>query len=155
MKDINVLSLSRIGGGLFPTDTESEEIINSLSKGENVNVILNADRNILMHRAYFSIMSFVWDNLPEKFQSKCPKKHFYKFLKEMQGRFEIIEISAKTQVKEYESLNFSKMGFKRFHEVFKEDLEFIASDILPALDMHDFTEILFTKYELTLTKYRL
>lgn len=155
MKDINVLSLTRIGGGLFPTDTESEEIINSLAKGDNLNVVLNADRNVLMHRAYFSILSFVWDNLPEKFQKKCPKKHFYKFLKEMQGRFEIIKISEKTEIKEYESINFSKMSFKRFHDIFTEDLNYIITEILPALDMSDFSEILVSKYELTLTKYKL
>lgn len=150
-----VLSVAKSGTCFFPTDVESEDIIKSLPNGENFNIILNADRNAKMHKAYFSLLGFVWENLTEKFQKKCPKKHFYKFLKEMQGRFEIIGISHKTELKEYESLNFNTMGQKRFHEVFKEDVSFIINDILPALNMENFTEILITQYELTLLKYQL
>lgn len=154
MKEKIVLSLARRGTGLFPTDAESEEIIKTLPFEDNFNVILNADRNARMHRAYFSLLSFVWENLPEKFQKKCPKQHFYKFLKEMQGRFETIQVG-KTEVKTYESISFNKMGQKRFHEIFSEDIRFIAYEILPALDMQEFAEILFTQYELTLVKYKL
>lgn len=150
-----VLSVSKMGNGLFPTDVESEEIIRALSKDDNYNITLHADRNLKMHRAYFSLLNFVWENLPEKFQKKCPKQHFYKFLKEMQGRYEITEISAKTSIKTYESFSFDKMSQKRFHEIFKEDVEFIINDILPALNMDEFSEILILQYERTLTKYNL
>ena len=47
------------------------------------------------------------------------------------------------------------MGQKRFHEVFKEDLEFIITDILPPLGMDDFISVLVNQYELTLLKYNL
>lgn len=150
-----VLSVARRGTGLFPTDVESEEIIKSLATDENFNIALHADRNLKMHRAYFGILNFVWENLPEKFQNKCPKQHFYKFLKEMQGRYEITEISAKTSIKTYESLSFDKMSQKRFHEVFKEDVDYVITEILPALEMEDFAQILITEYNATLTKYNL
>lgn len=150
-----LLSVARRGTGLFPTDAESEELIKSLSTDDNFNIALHADRNLKMHRSYFKILHFVWENLPEKFQKKCKKNHFYLFLKEMQGRYEISDISAKTSIKTYESLSFDKMSQKRFHEVFKEDVNFIITEILPALDMQDFVPVLITEFEKTLTKYNL
>lgn len=149
-----LLSVARRGTGLFPTDADSEELIKSLSPEENFNVALHADRNLKMHRAYFGLLNFVWDNLPEKFQRKCPKQHFYKFLKEMQGRFEVIQVG-KTKVKTYESLSFGSMGQKRFHEIFSEDVDFIIREILPALEMEDFIEILTAEHIGTLIKYNL
>lgn len=149
-----LLSVARRGTGLFPTDADSEDLIKSLSPEENFNVALHADRNLKMHRAYFGLLNFVWDNLPEKFQRKCPKQHFYKFLKEMQGRFEVIEVG-KTKVKTYESLSFGSMGQKRFHEIFSEDVDFIIREILPALEMEDFIEILTAEHIGTLIKYNL
>jgi len=154
-KNSIVLSVAKRGTGLFPTDLESEEIIKALTSEDNYNIALNADRNLKMHRAYFSLLHFVWENLPEKLQRKCPKKHFYKLLKKLQGRFEVIQISPETELVEYESVAFDKMGQKRFHEVFKEDVEFIISDILPAFHMEDFIPILVTEYERTLLKYNL
>lgn len=154
-KNSIVLSVARRGTGLFPTDIESEEIIKSLATEENFNIALHADRNLKMHRAYFGILNFVWENMPEKFQKKCPKKLFYQLLKEMQGRYEIAEISAKTSIKTYESLSFDKMSQKRFHEVFKEDVNTIISEILPALEMEDFAGVLVAEYNATLTKYNL
>lgn len=150
-----LLSVARRGTGLFPTDADSEELIKSLSPEENFNVALHADRNLKMHRAYFGLLNFVWDNLPEKFQRKCPKQHFYKFLKEMQGRFEVIQVGKKTKVKTYESLSFGSMGQKRFHEIFSEDVDFIIREILPALEMEDFIEILTAEHIGTLIKYNL
>lgn len=149
-----LLSVARRGTGLFPTDADSEDLIKSLSPEENFNVALHADRNLKMHRAYFGLLNFVWDNLPEKFQRKCPKQHFYKFLKEMQGRFEVIQVG-KTEVKTYESLSFGSMGQKRFHEIFSEDVDFIIREILPALEMEDFIEILTAEHIGTLIKYNL
>lgn len=149
-----LLSVARRGTGLFPTDADSEDLIKSLSPEENFNVALHADRNLKMHRAYFGLLNFVWDNLPEKFQRKCPKQHFYKFLKEMQGRFEVIQVG-KTKVKTYESLSFGSMGQKRFHEIFSEDVDFIIREILPALEMEDFIEILTAEHIGTLIKYNL
>lgn len=149
-----LLSVARRGTGLFPTDADSEDLIKSLSPEENFNIALHADRNLKMHRAYFGLLNFVWDNLPEKFQRKCPKQHFYKFLKEMQGRFEVIEVG-KTKVKTYESLSFGSMGQKRFHEIFSEDVDFIIREILPALEMEDFIEILTAEHIGTLIKYNL
>lgn len=144
-----------MGTGLFATDTESEETIKSIPKGENIIIKISNNRNERMHKAYFSILGFVWDNLPENMQGKCPKQHFYKLLKELQGRYEIVYKNGEKEVKEYESINFSKMGQKRFHEVFKEDLEFIITDILPPLGMDDFISVLVNQYELTLLKYNL
>lgn len=154
-KNSIVLSVAKRGTGLFPTDLESEEIIKALTPEDNYNIQLKADRNALMHKAYFSILGFVWENLPETLQSKCKKNHFYMLLKELQGRFEVVYKNGDHEVKEYESVNFSSMGQKRFHEVFKEDLEFIINGILKPLKMDDFIIVLITEYERTLTKYNL
>lgn len=152
---MELISVSRMGTGIYPADAESEEVIKSIPKGQPFIVEVRADRNARMHRAYFSILAFVWENLPEKLQSRCPKQHFYKLLKELQGRYEIVYKNGDHEVKEYESINFRKMSQKRFHEVFKADLDFICTDILEPLGMNDFISALVMQYELTLVKYNL
>lgn len=145
----------RSGTLLAPIDEDGENAIKSLSNEESYSVTISVDRSLKMNGAYFSLINFVWDNMPEKFQAKVPKNKFYVLLKELQGRFTEIKLSEKTSIKEYESLSFEKMNEARFHEVFKEDVDFIISDILTPMGMQDFVEQLVLQFERTLIKYKL
>ena len=145
----------RSGTLLAPIDEDGENAIKSLSNEESYSVTISVDRSLKMNGAYFSLLNFVWDNMPEKFQAKVPKNKFYVLLKELQGRFTEIKVSEKTSIKEYESLSFEKMNEARFHEVFKEDVDFIVSDILTPMGMQDFVEQLVLQFERTLIKYKL
>ena len=145
----------RSGTLLAPIDEDGENAIKSLSNEESYSVTISVDRSLKMNGAYFSLLNFVWDNMPEKFQDKVPKNKFYVLLKELQGRFTEIKVSEKTSIKEYESLSFEKMNEARFHEVFKEDVDFIISDILIPMGMQDFVEQLVLQFERTLIKYKL
>ncbi len=145
----------RSGTLLAPIDEDGENAIKSLSNEESYSVTISVDRSLKMNGAYFSLLNFVWDNMPEKFQAKVPKNKFYVLLKELQGRFTEIKVSEKTSIKEYESLSFEKMNEARFHEVFKEDVDFIISDILTPMGMQDFVEQLVLQFERTLIKYKL
>ena len=145
----------RSGTLLAPIDEDGENAIKSLSNEESYSVTISVDRSLKMNGAYFSLINFVWENMPEKFQAKVPKNKFYVLLKELQGRFTEIKVSEKTSIKEYESLSFEKMNEARFHEVFKEDVDFIISDILIPMGMQDFVEQLVLQFERTLIKYKL
>ena len=145
----------RSGSLLAPIDTDGENAIKSLSSEESYAVTISVDRNIKMHGAYFSLLNFVWENMSETFQKKVPKNKFYLLIKELQGRFTEIEISSKTKIKEYESLSFEKMSQVRFHEIFKEDVDFIISDILIPMGMQDFVEQLVLQFDKTFIKYKL
>ena len=145
----------RSGTLLAPIDEDGENAIKSLSNEESYSVTISVDRSLKMNGAYFSLLNFVWENMPEKFQAKVPKNKFYVLLKELQGRFTEIKVSDKTSIKEYESLSFEKMNEARFHEVFKEDVDFIISDILTPMGMQDFVEQLVLQFERTLIKYKL
>lgn len=145
----------RSGTLLAPIDEDGENAIKSLSNEESYSVTISVDRSLKMNGAYFSLLNFVWENMPEKFQAKVPKNKFYVLLKELQGRFTEIKVSEKTSIKEYESLSFEKMNEARFHEVFKEDVDFIISDILTPMGMQDFVEQLVLQFERTLIKYKL
>lgn len=145
----------RSGTLLAPIDEDGENAIKSLSNEESYSVTISVDRSLKMNGAYFSLLNFVWDNMPEKFQDKVPKNKFYVLLKELQGRFTEIKVSEKTSIKEYESLSFEKMNEARFHEVFKEDVDFVISDILIPMGMQDFVEQLVLQFERTLIKYKL
>ena len=145
----------RSGTLLAPIDEDGENAIKSLSNEESYSVTIYVDRSLKMNGAYFSLLNFVWENMPEKFQAKVPKNKFYVLLKELQGRFTEIKVSEKTSIKEYESLSFEKMNEARFHEVFKEDVDFIISDILIPMGMQDFVEQLVLQFERTLIKYKL
>lgn len=145
----------RSGTLLAPIDEDGENAIKSLSNEESYSVTIYVDRSLKMNGAYFSLLNFVWENMPEKFQAKVPKNKFYVLLKELQCRFTEIKVSEKTSIKEYESLSFEKMNEARFHEVFKEDVDFIISDILIPMGMQDFVEQLVLQFERTLIKYKL
>ena len=145
----------RSGTLLAPIDEDGENAIKSLSNEESYSVTISVDRSLKMNGAYFSLLNFVWKNMPEKFQAKVPKNKFYVLLKELQGRFTEIKVSEKTSIKEYESLSFEKMNEARFHEVFKEDVDFIISDILIPMGMQDFVEQLVLQFERTLINYKL
>ena len=145
----------RSGTLLAPIDEDGENAIKSLSNEESYSVTIYVDRSLKMNGAYFSLLNFVWENMPEKFQAKVPKNKFYVLLKELQCRFTEIKVSEKTSIKEYESLSFEKMNEARFHEVFKEDVDFIISDILTPMGMQDFVEQLVLQFERTLIKYKL
>ncbi len=145
----------RSGTLLAPIDEDGENAIKSLSNEESYSVTISVDRSLKMNGAYFSLLNFVWENMPEKFQAKVPKNKFYVLLKELKGRFTEIKVSEKTSIKEYESLSFEKMNEARFHEVFKEDVDFIISDILIPMGMQDFVEQLVLQFERTLIKYKL
>ncbi len=145
----------RSGTLLAPIDEDGENAIKSLSNEESYSVTISVDRSLKMNGAYFSLLNFVWENMPEKFQAKVPTNKFYVLLKELQGRFTEIKVSEKTSIKEYESLSFEKMNEARFHEVFKEDVDFIISDILIPMGMQDFVEQLVLQFERTLIKYKL
>ena len=145
----------RSGTLLAPIDEDGENAIKSLSNEESYSVTISVDRSLKMNGAYFSLLNFVWENMPEKFQAKVPKNKFYVLLKELQGRFTEIKVSEKTSIKEYESLSFEKMNEARFHEVFKEDVDFIILDILIPMLMQDFVEQLVLQFERTLIKYKL
>ena len=145
----------RSGTLLAPIDEDGENAIKSLSNEESYSVTISVDRSLKMNGAYFSLLNFVWDNMPEKFQAKVPKNKFYVLLKELQGRFTEIKVSDKTSIKEYESLSFEKMNEARFHEVFKADVDLPISDISTPMGTQDFVEQLVLQFERTLIKYKL
>lgn len=42
----------------------------SLSNEESYSVTISVDRSLKMNGLYFSLLNFVWENMPEKFQAK-------------------------------------------------------------------------------------
>ena len=97
----------RSGTLLAPIDEDGENAIKSLSNEESYSVTISVDRSLKMNGAYFSLLNFVWDNMPEKFQAKVPKNKFYVLLKELQCRFTEIKVSEKTSILNFPSLYFT------------------------------------------------
>ena len=72
-----LIELSYTGGFRFsPINQNAIELCNSLGIGEIIKVDLKTERDYKFHQAYFVLIGFIYDYLPDKFKNKVPKQHF-------------------------------------------------------------------------------
>ena len=75
----NILEFANAGGGLLPANQMANDLIEQSSKGEIMSFLEVTARDLKFHRCYMSLLGFIYDYLPQKFQKKVPKKSFYSF----------------------------------------------------------------------------
>lgn len=134
MKDkdfYKVIEILNVGGGWTPYNENAIELLDNSAKGEIVSVLEVTQRDIKFHKCYFSLLSFIYDYLPAKFQKKVPKRKFYLFVKHLKGEYEVLfKFKDGTQMVEYDSISFGNMSQKRFQEYVKLQLPYIYENVL-------------------------
>jgi hypothetical protein len=131
-KDLNkIVDLAYVGGGWLPANDLAKEISELSGRGQVHSFIECTARDLKFHRCYMSLISFIYDYLPERFKKRVKKQAFYQWLKHLQGKYKILYTFADgTTFIEYESIAFGKMSQLRFKEYVKEQLPFIYTEVI-------------------------
>jgi hypothetical protein len=129
MKDteyIKLLEFTPINGVLVPSNQNSVELLSILNQGE-VQLLQNVTaRDLKFHKAYFSLLNFIWCAMPVNFRGQVPMDKFYLFLKAMKKDFSIIfEFKDGFKLVEYESISFGRMSQATFKMYVAEQIPFI------------------------------
>lgn len=129
-----LIELSYTGGMHFsPVNQNAFELCNSLGIGEVIYVDLKTSRDYKFHQAYFVLINFIYDYLPEKFKKKVPRKHFYKWLQTLKEDYEVVFTFADgRQLIEYDSISFARMSQEKFETYIKEQLPWIYENVIGA-----------------------
>lgn len=75
--------------GLVPANENADELLVQCVRGEVVTFKEVSDRQIAFHRAYFSLLGYIYDYMPNKFKVEIPKKIFYQFVKHLKRDYDI------------------------------------------------------------------
>ena len=134
MKDTDFHKLTEwqnVGGGIVPVNDNAIELLEQSHKGEILVFEEVTERDIKFHKCYFSLLSFIYDYLPEKFKKTIPKSKFYIFIKHLKGEYDVLfEFKDGTKMVEYESIAFGNMSQKRFESYIREQLPYIYENIV-------------------------
>jgi hypothetical protein len=128
-----IVELSNVGGGFIPVNEIATELLEQSQRGEVLSFLEVTNRDIKMHRCYFSLLNFIYGYMPPQFKKAVPEKHFYLFLKHLKKEYQVLfTFKDGTIMVEYDSISFGRMSQKTFQEYIKNQLPFIYSDVLGA-----------------------
>jgi hypothetical protein len=118
------------GGALTPFNQNAFDLSDASKKGEIITLLEITSRDIKFHRCYFSLLNFIYDQLPKRFHAKLDRKHFYQYLKHLKGQFDIITRFGDIILVEYESISFGRMSEHTFRDYIRNQLPFIYTDVI-------------------------
>jgi hypothetical protein len=117
-------------GALLPHNSLAQELTDTAKAGEIITMREMTDRDLRFHRCYMSLVGYIYDQLPVRFQKRLAKKHFYRYLKHLKGQFDIIARFGDIILVEYESIAFGRMSEHTFRDYIREQLPWIYSDVI-------------------------
>lgn len=120
---------------LIPNQIETGEWMEQKKHGEQVYLKSVEPRDLGMHKGYFKILGFIYDNLPANFKASVDKKNFYNFLKILSNEYKIVfEFKNGIKMIEYDSISFAKMNQTTFRNYFNNQLSVIYEELLIPLN---------------------
>lgn len=118
-------------GGLIPINENAIEFCETLKKGDIVELKDVTKRDLVFHRAYFGLMSYIYNYLPDKFKKTIPIDKFYQFIKHLRGDYDVFfEFKDGTKLVEYQSISFGKLSQKAFENYVRESLPWIYENVI-------------------------
>ena len=135
MKDLDyekIVELKPTGGGFLPANQRASEL---LDNNRSVLSFLEVtDRDVTFHRAYFSLIGFIYDWLTPTFKKQIHKDKFYRFIKHLRKEYDVImTFKDGTTFVEYKSISFGRMSQATFVEYVKAQLPDIYNEIICVL----------------------
>jgi hypothetical protein len=117
-------------GALMPYNSLAQDLTDTVKKGEIITMLEMTDRDLRFHRCYFSLVNYIYSQMPRRFRAKLPEKYFYKYLKHLKGQFDIIAQFGDVVLVEYDSIAFGRMSEHTFREYIRNQLPWIYSDVI-------------------------
>lgn len=119
-----------IENALIPVNEIARDLIDH-NKGKTISLKEMTSRDLSYHRAYFSLINYIYSWLPERFKRVVPECHFYKWLKHLQGHFdELYRFNDGTILVEYQSISFGRMSQVKFVDYVKNQLGYIYEYVI-------------------------
>lgn len=147
------LEMVKAGEWLHPLNDTAVELINNSGDGEIFHFKEISQREINMHKCYFSLLGYVYDYLPDSFKASIPKNKFYLVIKDYQGEYKDYIKPNGERVREYTSISFAKMSEKRFKAFVKEQIPILYENILGAYFEGEQLQNIIETIELDYNKY--
>jgi hypothetical protein len=126
-----LMEWENVGGGLTPFNDNAIELLEQSSRGEILTFLEVTDRDLNFHRAYMSLLGFIYDYLPPNFKKAVKKNNFYRWLKHLKGQYQVLfEFQDGTKLVEYDSIAFGRMSQKSFESYIRSQLPWIYSEVI-------------------------
>ena len=109
----------KVAGTLVPADSQSEEIVAGLKRGECLRLKYSKPRNPDNHRRFFAMIQITFD-IQNHFTNQ---EHYRKWLTMKAGAYHVIVAPNGTQIFEPDSISFSNMGEIEFQALFSNCLD--------------------------------
>jgi hypothetical protein len=149
-----IIELAVVGGGLISANENAAELIEQSHKGEILSFMEVTARDLRFHRAYFSLLNFIYGYLPNRFKKQVPEKEFYKWLKHLKKEYKVIfTFKDGTQLVEYDSISFGNMSQKRFENYVREQLPYIYENVIAKFFEGDIYDSILATIELEYERF--
>lgn len=130
---IELLEFVYVGGGVLPHNEKAKEFLQDKTNGEVIHFKEVTQRDLKFHRCYFSLLSFIYEYLPDKFKDKVTKDKFYKWLQHLKKEYTINYTFADgTTFIEYDSISFGRMSQESFKNHIRNQLPWIYENVIGA-----------------------
>lgn len=122
----NLLEFMPSNGVLIPANQAAIDMMAIVRQGEIQTLKNISRRDIKFHRAYFSLINYIYCMMPLKFRTAISQSNFYTFLKKLKGEYDVLyEFQDGFQFVEYQSISFGKMNQETFKRYVAEQLPVI------------------------------
>ena len=149
-----IIELAVVGGGLISANENAAELIEQSHKGEILSFMEVTASDLRFHRAYFSLLNFIYGYLPNRFKKQVPEKEFYKWLKHLKKEYKVIfTFKDGTQLVEYDSISFGNMSQKRFENYVREQLPYIYENVIAEFFEGDIYDSILATIELEYERF--
>ena len=129
-----IIEITSVGSGFLPVNAAAVELADGSRTGEVISLIEVTARDTNFHRAYFSLLGYIYDWLPKSFKQTIPKDKFYIFCKHLRGDYDVLfSFKDGTKFIEYKSVAFGKLSQKAFEAYVREQLPFIYGEVIQVL----------------------
>lgn len=124
------------GTMLVPATDDTREWLEMQRHGTELNFKQIEARDVKFHRAYFALLSYIWERLPAQFRNTVSKDSFYEFLKMLGNEYDNVYTfkDGRTFIK-YHSISFGRMNQSKFREYVNNQLTTIYEELLIPLEM--------------------
>lgn len=149
-----LLQFKNDGGGLVPVNDKAYDIVLNTRQNEVITLKECTARDIKFHRAYFSLLNYIYEYLPDNFKEVIEQNDFYNWLKHIKGDYKIkYKFKDGTTLVEYDSISFGNKSQKEFEEYVKKQLPFIYENVIGAFYSGDKYNVVIENIEKEFEKY--
>lgn len=128
------LEFAKVGEGLVGANDFTIDFLQNIGEGEILNFKHLKNRDLSLHRCYFSILNFIYGYMPNNFKLVVKEQSFYTFLKYLNNEINVLfEFKDGRKIIEPISISFAKMNNQEFKDYVKNQMPNLYENLIRAL----------------------